>query len=75
MNTLSPVTEVDEDLPELPRSISVVDSHTEGEPTRVIVGGWPEPRGRTMHELRDDMEARFSFLRRAAICEPRGHEA
>ena len=26
--------------------IDVIDSHTEGEPTRVVLAGWPEPSGR-----------------------------
>ena len=36
-------------------SIEVIDSHTEGEPTRVVMGGWPEPAGATMVERRDFM--------------------
>lgn len=53
----------------------VVDSHTEGEPTRVVVDGWPQPRGDTMAERRDDLRDRFDHLRRAVVCEPRGHDA
>lgn len=60
---------------ELPLSIRVVDSHTEGEPTRVVVEGWPEPRGATMAARRDDLRARWDHLRRAVVCEPRGHAA
>jgi proline racemase len=59
----------------VPVSMKVVDSHTEGEPTRVVVEGWPEPAGATMAERRDDMRTRFDHLRRAVLCEPRGHEA
>jgi 4-hydroxyproline epimerase len=58
-----------------PDVIRVIDSHTEGEPTRVVVEGWPQPRGATMAERRDDMRERWDHLRRAVICEPRGHEA
>lgn len=58
-----------------PAAIRVVDSHTEGEPTRVVVDGWPQPRGATMAERRDDLRARFDHLRRAVVCEPRGHAA
>ena len=58
-----------------PPSIRVVDSHTEGEPTRVVIDGWPEPRGATMAERRDDLRARFDHLRSATVCEPRGHDA
>ncbi|MEO8333911.1 MAG: proline racemase family protein [bacterium] len=56
-------------------SIRVVDSHTEGEPTRVVVSGWPQPNGATMAERRDDMRARFDHLRRAVVREPRGFDA
>src|SRR5215212_11881971 len=58
-----------------PATIRVVDSHTEGEPTRVVVDGWPQPAGATMAERRDDLRARFDHLRRAVVCEPRGHDA
>lgn len=58
-----------------PNKIEVVDSHTEGEPTRVVVSGWPEPRGLTMQEFRDDLAENFDHLRRAIIDEPRGHDA
>jgi len=59
----------------LPPTIRVIDSHTEGEPTRVVVSGFPEPTGATMAERRADMMARFDHFRRAILCEPRGHEA
>ena len=31
-------------------SVSIIDSHTEGEPTRVILDGWPALEGATMAE-------------------------
>lgn len=58
-----------------PRELAVIDSHTEGEPTRVVVRGWPQPAGDTMAARRDDLAARFDHLRRAVVQEPRGHEA
>ena len=58
-----------------PVSLRVVDSHTEGEPTRVIVGGWPALRARTMPERREEMRHSYDHLRRAVVCEPRGHAA
>ena len=58
-----------------PAAIRVVDSHTEGEPTRVVIDGWPQPAGTTMAERRDDLRARYDHLRRAVVCEPRGHDA
>jgi len=56
-------------------SLQIVDSHTEGEPTRVVVSGFPELRGGSMAERRDDFRERFDHLRRGLILEPRGHEA
>lgn len=61
--------------PEAPVEIKIVDSHTEGEPTRVVVDGWPAPRGATMEERRDDVRNNWDHLRRAVVCEPRGHSA
>jgi 4-hydroxyproline epimerase len=60
---------------DFPESIEVVDSHTEGEPTRVVVGGWPELRAPTMSERRTELDHRFGPLWRGAILEPRGHDA
>jgi len=59
----------------IPDSIEIIDSHTGGEPTRVVVGGWPEPQGDTMSQRRDYMRAHHELLRRAVVCEPRGHNA
>ncbi|MBX7133889.1 MAG: proline racemase family protein [Fimbriimonadaceae bacterium] len=56
-------------------SVEVIDSHTEGEPTRVVIGGWPPPKGRTMTERRAYMQARQDHLRRGVVTEPRGHDA
>ena len=58
-----------------PRELRVVDSHTEGEPTRVIVDGWPALSGVTMAERRDFLHREHDELRRAVVCEPRGHDA
>jgi 4-hydroxyproline epimerase len=60
---------------EFPDAMRVVDSHTEGEPTRVVIEGWPDPAGTTMAQRRDDMRRRFDHLRSAVVCEPRGHAA
>ena len=60
---------------DVPPAIRVVDSHTEGEPTRVIIDGMPQPAGSTMAERRDDLRERYDHLRRAIVCEPRGYAA
>jgi 4-hydroxyproline epimerase len=57
------------------REIAVVDSHTEGEPTRVVISGWPSPRGATMIERRDTMRRDHDALRAGVVREPRGHDA
>ena len=59
----------------IPAQIEVIDSHTEGEPTRVVVDGWPECRGQTMEERRVLLDREHDELRQAVVCEPRGHDA
>ena len=56
-------------------TLSVVDSHTGGEPTRVITAGFPELQGATLAERRDDLASRFRGLARRVVDEPRGNEA
>jgi 4-hydroxyproline epimerase len=58
-----------------PASVEVVDSHTEGEPTRVVLGGWPQPAGATMAERRSFLLREQDALRAGVVCEPRGHDA
>ena len=58
-----------------PVQVGVVDSHTEGEPTRVVIDGWPQPEGHTMAERRAFLLAHQDRLRQAVVCEPRGHDA
>lgn len=53
--------------------IKTIDSHTVGEPTRIIYDGFPELRGATMMERKNDLIARYDFLRKALMMEPRGH--
>jgi proline racemase len=52
-----------------------VDSHTEGMPTRVIVGGIGELPGRTMLERKLRLEREHDEIRRLLMNEPRGHGA
>lgn len=55
------------------RSIHAVDSHTMGEPTRIIVGGIPKIPGKTMAEKKAHLENEMDHLRTATMLEPRGH--
>ena len=59
----------------LPPELDVIDSHTEGEPTRVIVRGAPELGAASMAARRDEFAREHDHLRRAIVLEPRGHEA
>ena len=59
----------------VPGPIEVLDSHTEGEPTRVVLDGWPIPDGRTVAERLGTMRREHDHLRRAVVLEPRGHDA
>lgn len=61
--------------PLYPEIIEIVDSHTEGEPTRVVLDGWPACAGDTMEAKRESMSKEHDHLRRAVVCEPRGHNA
>ena len=53
----------------------VIDSHTEGEPTRVIVAGGPDLGSGTLAERRSRFEREFDHVRRGTILEPRGSDA
>lgn len=53
--------------------IRTIDAHAAGEPLRLIVEGFPAPRGKTMLEKRDWVKRHADHLRRALMLEPRGH--
>lgn len=53
----------------------VIDSHTEGEPTRVIVEGGPDLGGGTMPERIARFAEDFDHVRKMVILEPRGSDA
>lgn len=54
--------------------IQVIDSHTGGEPTRVVVGGGPDLGGGSMHEQRMILRERYDWLRSSVVNEPRGSD-
>ena len=53
--------------------IKAIDSHTMGEPTRVIYDGFPELPGDTMMQKKEYLTAHYDHLRSALMLEPRGH--
>ena len=52
----------------------VIDSHTAGQPTRVIVDGGPDLGSGTLVERRDRLRTQFDRFRSAAVGEPRGSD-
>ncbi len=56
------------------KRISVIDSHTGGEPTRVIVAGGPELGGGTMAGRLQRFRQDHDEIRAAVILEPRGSD-
>lgn len=51
-----------------------IDSHTMGEPTRIITGGLPNIPGRTMAEKKQHLIDNMDHIRTALMNEPRGHK-
>ncbi len=56
------------------QKIAVIDSHTAGEPTRVVLDGAPALRGATLAEQRADFARHHDAFRSAVACEPRGSD-
>ena len=54
-------------------TLRTIDAHTAGEPLRLIVDGWPAPKGTTILEKRAWAKQHQDHLRRALMFEPRGH--
>jgi 4-hydroxyproline epimerase len=54
--------------------IAVIDSHTAGEPTRVVLSGAPALAGRTLAEQRADFARNHDDFRAAVANEPRGND-
>ncbi len=54
--------------------VKVVDSHTGGEPTRVVVEGGPDLGGGSMGERLEVFRTRFDEFRSAVVNEPRGSD-
>ena len=57
------------------RTISVIDSHTEGEPTRVVIEGAPNLGDGDAASRQEIFGDRFDRFRSAVVNEPRGSDA
>ena len=56
------------------RRVQILDSHTEGEPTRVVVEGGPDLGKGSLTQRLDILRSRYDSFRSALTCEPRGTE-
>src|ERR1051325_9027912 len=54
--------------------LSIVDSHTGGEPTRIVTAGGPHLGSGPLAERRDRFQRDFDRFRSAAVNEPRGSD-
>jgi proline racemase len=55
------------------KTIQTIESHTVGEPTRIVTGGIPKIPGKTMAEKMEYLEENMDNLRTMLMSEPRGH--
>ena len=56
------------------KKIHIIDSHTGGEPTRVIIGGGPDLGMGSMQQRLNIFRDQFDHYRTATVCEPRGSD-
>jgi proline racemase len=56
------------------KRVSIIDSHTGGEPTRVVVGGGPELSGASVADRLVAFREQHDSLRSAIVNEPRGSD-
>ena len=57
------------------KRVRVVDSHTGGEPTRVVISGGPDLGDRPLAERLDRFRTQHDHFRSAVVNEPRGSDA
>ncbi len=55
--------------------MKVIDSHTIGEPTRIVIEGGPDLGNGPLCERAAKLNAHHDHIRRAVCLEPRGHDA
>lgn len=51
-----------------------IETHTLGEPTRIILDGFPTYEAKSIIEYKEHLEKNYDYLRSALMCEPRGHK-
>jgi 4-hydroxyproline epimerase len=61
-------------MTDVPCRIEVVDSHTAGEPTRVVISGAPDLGSGPLSDRLQILRREHDAYRRAILCEPRGSD-
>src|SRR4029079_13071315 len=56
------------------QKVTVIDSHTAGEPTRVVISGGPDVGAGTLDQRRDRFQREWDRFRSAVVNEPRGSD-
>ena len=56
------------------QKIHIIDSHTGGEPTRMVYAGFPDLGKGSMAERLDVLKNQYDHYRRGVILEPRGND-
>jgi 4-hydroxyproline epimerase len=56
------------------QTISIIDSHTAGEPTRLVVDGGPDLGSGSLPERLERLRTNFDWFRSAVVNEPRGSD-
>ncbi|MBV9265139.1 MAG: proline racemase family protein [Acidobacteriaceae bacterium] len=58
----------------LPERVRIIDSHTGGEPTRIVMAGGPDLGDGPLSERVERFRRRFDWFRSAVVNEPRGSD-
>ncbi|OJH18995.1 proline racemase [Bacillus obstructivus] len=53
---------------------TTIDTHTGGNPTRTLISGLPELKGKTMSDKMLHMKSEYDWIRKLLMNEPRGHD-
>lgn len=61
-------------MPAVVRTIRAIDSHTGGEPTRIVIDGGPDLGSGPLADRREVFRTRFDHFRSAIVNEPRGSD-
>ena len=56
------------------RSFKTIETHTLGEPTRIILEGFPSYNAKSMMEYKEYLMENYDHYRNLLMCEPRGHK-